>query len=164
MLLAQVVDRDHDGRDDLLRKRGVPVENVHEQFQQQEIEQEIAKKGKCVAEELHPAPQARIHKHYILAEQEACQIGVATGHDEGGRVRPEHEKAHIDGLAPQYPKQHHIVQHQPHEGVETATGRIPEGLQGHDSPERRIKKIDDAGDILPGHNKRGAKLRFLRYR
>lgn len=92
MLLAEVVDRDNDDRDDFLRKGGVPMPNIHQQFQQQEIEQEIEEKSEGIAKKLYPPPQVGLLKYHILTEQKAGDIGIGTCHYQGCRMGPEHEK------------------------------------------------------------------------
>jgi len=151
ILLREVTEGHYDDRGEDLRHGRINMPALHEQLDEDIVQQQTDDHQHEIAEQLHPSLQRGFREDDIPHQKEPCGKADAESHDDGGDIRLEDHKAKIHILL----VQNEIIADGESKDVDKnigpAAGRIPEGLQGHDPPENGVEKINKGYDPLFRH-------------
>jgi hypothetical protein len=97
---------------------------------------------------LYPSTEGGTRKDYIHTEVKSNREGDAKRYEECGGIGFQGIKAQVNYLLFEYMVVKDIKDENIQQRVSAPAGCIPECLQGHESPEQRIKEIDYRQDEL----------------
>jgi len=119
-------------------------------FQQNKIQRQVKHAYHEVAEQLDPAFHGGIAEHNILRHKETNRKSNAERSKQRGAVCLECIKVKMKFFALKYIFIADKIYQEPEQRIGSARSGIPECLLGHDLPKRRIEKINDWQQQIPG--------------
>jgi hypothetical protein len=157
MALCKIIEEDDDGGGGYLCPGGVPVKALHEDLEYNIVDQHAAEDHHEITGELHLSFQIRALEDHIHTQVEANGESKQEGDEQGCIVRFQGDKTQVNHLFLDEEIEAEGINQETQQSIASATGGIVIGLQGHETPEKRVKYIQDGEDrfsyfiVYPSH-------------
>ncbi len=119
----------------------MPAQRFDKKLQQKIVEPHAGHGHQKIAHQLYAPPQVRSLENHIHAEVKANGKGDEKGHDKRRYVRFKSNKAKIENLLVQNEIVKEVIENDVEERIAATASRIMVSLQGHETPEKRVKYI-----------------------
>jgi hypothetical protein len=146
MPLREIVEENDDARGGDLGNGFVPVEALHEELEENIVDDQAADDDQHIPRELYLAPQVRTMKGDVHAQVKTDREGNEEGHEKRGIVRLQRNEADMDDGLFKYKIIGDRIDKEAQNGIGAAAGRVMIGLQGHEPPEDGIENIQHLKD------------------
>lgn len=141
IFLHQVAESNHNDNIDYLGNGGEKSPNVHHYFQVEIVEQQTANGAQEIPEQLKPFLEKTASENDIPCKVKANRKGDAKGKQHGGYVGAYGYKGSVYNFFSESKIIGHKKNHNTQGCIAAPTGCIPECLERHPTPGKRVKKI-----------------------
>lgn len=152
LLLSEITEAHHNDGGQHLCNGWINIALLHKELDEGIIEADTNQHQQEIAEQLHPSLQGGARKNDKPVQQVAGGETDGERNEEGHDMRTDSPRKCVYDLLIQDEIIADIINKYIKNGIAATTGSIPESLQRHPPPERRIEEIDYTDDPIFQHH------------